>query len=328
MNEITLRGSHVEMGRRIGHRLKAEGATFEGLGDESVRYTNRLVDRVGALIPDLLDEIRGIADAGGYDEGVVRFHALSLGIIPACTVIAISGEHTASGRPLFGRNYDASPEFADFTLYRTYPERGFAHIGCCYGMLVGREGGLNEAGLAIAVTGVQGRYTDAPGLWDHIPVRAVLERCETVDEACELLLALPHLWTKNFLVVDASGTIATIEAGQQDVVVTRPSTGFGAIANHFVSPSMVGFCNEAKIPSNSRSRIEAAVRWFEGWAPQRRRITPNDLKVLLCDTEGGVRSQLDDGFATVWSWIASPGDRRIELSDRRPEPDTYRPYDF
>jgi predicted choloylglycine hydrolase len=328
MNEITLRGTHYEMGRQFGEHLRRKGSTFEGLGDESVRFTDSLVGQVEGLIPNLLDEIRGIADGGGYDEGILRFHALALGIVPACTVIAISGRHTADGRTLFGRNYDASPEFADFTLYKTYPDRGFSHIGCCYGMLVGREGGVNEAGLAIAVTGVQGHYSDASGLWDHIPVRAVLEQCETVGEAAELLQALPHLWTKNFLVADARGGIAIVEAAQQDVVATRPSGGFGAITNHFVSPTMTAYCNDERVPANSRQRRTNARHWFEAGTRRGDKPDLSGLKGLLCDTEQGVRSELDDNFATVWSWVSALGERRFELADRFPEPDRYRVVEF
>jgi len=328
MNEITLRGTHYEMGRQFGDLLRKRGKTFEGLGDESVRVTDRLARQVEGFIPDLLDEIRGIADGGGYDEEILRFHALTLGIIPFCTVIAISGRYTADGRTLFGRNYDASPEFADFTLYKTYPDRGLSHIGCCYGMLVGREGGVNEAGLAIAVTGVQGHYSDTPGLWDHIPVRAVLEQCKTVDEAAELLRALPHLWTKNFLVADARGGICVVEAAQQNVAVACPSDGFGAIANHFVSPQMTGYCNREKIPSNSQRRWANARHWFEAGTHQRDKPDLRGLKRLLCDTERGIRSELDDHFATVWSWVSALGDRQFELADRLPEPNGYRVFEF
>lgn len=104
------------------------------------------------MIPDPFDEMRGLAEAGGYDERAVCFYALSIGIVPSCTVVAVSGAHTTDGQTLFGRNYDAGPEFADFTLYRIYPEGGLAHIGCAYDLLIGREDGINEAGLAIAVT--------------------------------------------------------------------------------------------------------------------------------------------------------------------------------
>jgi predicted choloylglycine hydrolase len=328
MNEITLRGTHYEMGRQVGQQLRASGVDLPKLSGEQARYTELLVRTVEGRIPDLVQEMHGIAEGGGYEERSVQFHSLAIGIVPSCTVIAVSGAQTATGRALFGRNYDSHPESSSFTLYRTYPVNGLAHIGCCYDMLVGREDGLNEAGLAIAVAGVQGHYTSRPGVWDHIPVRAVLEQCRTVDEAVPVIKSLPHVWTKNFLVADAGGAIAAVEAGQEGVATVRLGRGFGAIANHFVTQEMRAYCDEEKIPANSIQRLETARRWFEARPQQAGGVKQGELKQLLSSTDHGVRSELGPKFTTVWSWVAELGERRIELCDRLPEPDAYREQAF
>ncbi len=327
MREMTLRGTHVEMGRTIGAQLRSAGEELPVLGDAQARCAETLVREVGGRIPDLLDEMRGIAEGGGYDERAVQFYSLALGIVPSCTVIAVAGEHTCSGRTIFGRNYDAGPKWADFTVYRTYPEKGHAHIGCCYDMLVGREDGLNEVGLAVACTGVQGRYTSRLGVWDHIPVRAALEQCETAGEAAELIRSFPHLFTKNFLVADSAGGIAIIEASQERVSVVRPAGGFGAVTNHFVADAMQAYNDWTKIPANSKRRLEAAQAWL-GAAGADGGRTSDELRRLLSDTDAGVRSELAADFTTVWSWTAELGERRIQLCDRLPEAGAYRAYDF
>jgi predicted choloylglycine hydrolase len=327
MDEVTLRGTHYEIGRQLGKQLQKAGTKLPKLDATQARYIDSLVGRVKGLVPDLFDEMRGLAEAGRYDERAVYFYSLSIGIVPSCTVVAVSGAHTG-GQTLFGRNYDAGPEFADFTLYRTYPEGGLAHIGCAYNLLIGREDGINEAGLAIAVTGVQGHNTGEPGLWDHIPVRAVLDRCRTIDQAVTLLETLPHLWSKSFLVADKTGAIAVVEAAQQRVATTRVKSGFGAITNHFEAPEMRVYCDEAKIPANSVHRREIAYRWFEAADRSGEPLDRDALKRLLSTTGDGVRSELHEDFTTVWSWIAALGERSIELSDRLPEPDTSRRYEF
>ena len=328
MKEITLCGSHYEMGCQIGQQLRKNRTKLPELNADQTRYIDSLVERAGGLVPNLLDEMRGIADSGGYDKRAVYFYSLSIGIMPACAVVAVSGKHTVDGQTMFGRNYDAGPEFADFTLYRTYPDSGFSHIGCAYNLLVGREGGMNESGLAIAVTGVQGHYSSKPGLWDHIPVRAVLDRCSRVDDAVKLIESLPHLWTKSFLVADATGEIAIVEAAQQHVAISRITDGFGAITNHFVLPQLEARCNEAKIPTNSVHRRDAAYRWFEAARDADKPLDRDDLKQLLSTTGEGVRSELDENFTTVWSWIAALGERRIELASQLPEPEGYRAQSF
>jgi predicted choloylglycine hydrolase len=328
MKEITLRGTHVEMGREVGAWLRAAGEVLPAISADQARYTESLVREISGRIPNLLDEMRGIAEGGGYDELAVQCYSLALGIVPACTVLAVSGRHTATGRTLFGRNYDAGAKWADFTLYRTLPDRGYSHIGCCYDLLVGREDGVNEAGLAIACTGVHGRYTSRPGVWDHIPVRVVLEQCATVDEAAEAIRGLPHLYTKNFLVADAAGAVAAIEAGQEGVSVVRPRDGLGAITNHFVAEEMLAYNDWAKIPANSVHRLEVAHRWHDAAAEGDSPPSRESLMQLLSDTERGVRSELSSEFTTVWSWVAELGERRIYLCDRLPEPNAYREYDF
>jgi predicted choloylglycine hydrolase len=328
MREMTLRGTHFEIGREVGIRLRAAGEELPALSAEQARCAEVLVRKVAGWIPNLLDEMRGIAEGGGYDEQAVQFYSLALGIIPSCTVLAVSGEHTATGRPLFGRNYDAGPKWADLTLYRAYPDGGFAHIGCCYNMLVGREDGMNEAGLAIACTGVHGRCTAELGVWDHIPVRAALEQCETARDAVDLIRGLPHLFTKNFLVADAAGDIAVVEASQEKVAVRSPPSGFGAIANHFVTEEMLGANDWAKIPANSVHRLEVAHRWHDATAEGDSPPSRESLMQLLSDTERGVRSELSPEFATVWSWVAELGERRIHLCDCLPQAAAYRAYSF
>lgn len=327
MDEVTLRGTHYEMGRQLGKQLQEAGAKLPELDAKQARYIDGLVGQVQGLVPNLFEEMRGLAEAGRYDERAVYFYSLSIGIVPSCTAVAVSGAHTG-GKTLLGRNYDADPEFADFTLYRTYPEGGLAHIGCAYNLLIGREDGVNEAGLAIAVTGVQGHNTGEPGLWDHIPVRAVLDRCSSIDEAVTLLETLPHLWSKSFLVADKAGAIAVVEAAQQRVATTSVESGFAAITNHFEAPEMRAYCDEAKIPANSVHRREMAYRWFESAGGSGESLGRDTLKRLLSTTGDGVRSELHEDFTTVWSWIAALGERRIELSDRLPEEASYRTHTF
>jgi predicted choloylglycine hydrolase len=316
------------MGREIGGRLRAAGEELPTLGVDQARCAESLVREVAGRIPSLLDEMRGIAEGGGYDELAVQYYSLALGIVPACTVVAVSCRHTATGRTLFGRNYDAGPKWADFTLYRTYPVDGYSHIGCCYDMLVGREDGLNEVGLAIACTGVQGRYTSRIGVWDHIPVRAALEQCETARDAVDLIRGLPHLFAKNFLVADAAGNIAVVEASQERVSVAPSRSGFGAIANHFVAEEMLA-CNDwTKIPANSAHRRDIAHRWFDAATESDAAPSPASLRKLLSSTESGVRSELSPEFTTVWSWVAELGERRIHLCDSLPQVGAYRVCDF
>ena len=323
MNDVTLRGTHVEIGRQIGEALRSQNTALPELTERQSQYADQLREQVEGTIPWLFEEMEGLSEAGDYDQRATILYALSIGIVPACTVIAVAPQHTESGRTLFGRNYDAGPAWAGFTLQRTYADGSLPHIGCFYDLLIGREGGVNEAGLAIAVTGVEGKVAPELGLWDHIPVRAVLDRCRTVDEAVSMLTSLPHLMSKSFLVADASGEIAIVEAAGRQVKATQSEDGFAVITNHFVSSEMEEFCDRSRIPANSVSRLETAQRWFEEARGDSRAIRKADLMRLLSSTEQGVRSELGEPFTTRWSWVSALGERTIELCDRLPDPYAY-----
>jgi predicted choloylglycine hydrolase len=159
----------------------------------------------------------------------------------------------SEGRHLFGRNYDSSLN-ETFRLYKTYPKAKLSHIGFS-SLLIGREDGINEAGLAIAVTGVPGRYANKLGLWDHIPVRVVLERCKTVKKAVNILEEIPHLWSKNFLLCDKRGNLAIVEASEQEVIVSYPMNGLAVITNHFQSKTMKKYYDEKYEMHNTRRRL-------------------------------------------------------------------------
>ena len=92
-------------------------------------------------------------------------------------MVAVLPERTADGRIIVGRNYDyfhdVSKEGA--AIYRTYPQDGNASLGCC-DIWVGREDGLNDAGLFVGMAAIFVPWLQ-PGLVFWFIVRMALERC-------------------------------------------------------------------------------------------------------------------------------------------------------
>jgi predicted choloylglycine hydrolase len=331
MFEVTLRGSHYEMGYQYGTILKKAGAEYPQPSEKAQKFAAKVEQEVALLVPELLDELRGIAAGSSLDYAVLRTYALTVGRSPGCTVFVIPGQYTANGTTIFARNYDATPSFVGFTLFRTYPKNHLSHMGCCFDLLVGREDGINEAGVAIAVTGVHGVYTDKPGVWDHIPVRAVLDQCTSTDEAVSLLTKLPHLWTKNFIVADTKGEIAIIEAAQ-DVSVRHLEGGIGVITNHFVSPSMQSYNHPDKQMHKTHHRYATIQAWFHR---KSRPIHTDQVKRMLKNPVTGVCSKKpgtarDHPFLTIWSWVSQLGHRGFEMAKGKPVSTTsrYRRYSF
>lgn len=324
----TLKGTHYEIGHQIGKKMREHAwglpEYVKDIKERNIQFALETERKIRPLLPRLLEEVDGIAESGGYPRNVILTLALTMGRIPGCTALAAISEQEEGGKIIFARNYDGPPGCKKFTLYKTYPDDGFSHIGCCWDLLVGREDGINEVGLAIAVNGVHGLYNDKPGVWDHIPVRAVLDNCENTRKAVNLLRRIPHLFAKNFLVADARGDIAIVEAAQQDVTVLHPKDKFGVVTNHFTSKTMRQYNN----PKLKMFKTDERLRNAEAWLQERKGlIDVDDVKRLLTDVRDGVCSN-KRGFLTAWSWIAQCGTRSIELATGAPVKGDYDRYGF
>ncbi|MFX0181479.1 MAG: C45 family autoproteolytic acyltransferase/hydrolase [Candidatus Hodarchaeota archaeon] len=328
MEIVILKGTHYEMGLQAGKAMHDSGVDFPKFNQKQIDFALKVKNSIQKVIPEILEEINGIIQGGHYDPETILCCALTVGRSPGCTVMAITNNHTSGGKHFFARNYDG-PTNEHFILYKTYPEGRLSHIGCS-SLLIGREDGINEAGLAIAMTGVPGRYTNKPGVWDHIPVRIVLERCETVKEAVVLLKEIPHLWAKNFLISDIIGDIAIVEASQQKVVLLNPKNGLGVITNHFQSEGMQEYYNPNFEMHNTHKRLENVKKWFRS---HKGTISFPQLKNFLTDIDHGICSNKQtpnpkDAFVTIWSWVTELGRKEIFLDSGTPISGNYSLYKF
>lgn len=324
----TLKGTHYEIGYQVGKKMRDHGRGLpeyvKDLKEENIQFALATEREVKPMIAGLLKEVDGIAEGGGYPRNIILTLALTLGRMAGCTALAAISEREKGNKTIFARNYDGPSDCREFTLYKTYPDDGFSHIGCCWDLLVGREDGINDAGLAIAVNGVHGVYNDRLGVWDHIPVRAVLDNCENTGKAVKLLRRIPHLFAKNFLVTDAKGDVAIVEASQQNVAVHYSRSNFGVITNHFTSNTM----RQYNSPKLKMLRTEERMRNAKAWLQERSgQIDVNALKRLLTDATDGVCSN-KEGFSTTWSWIAQCGKRSIELATGAPVQGDYDRFEF
>ena len=327
MREYNLAGRPYDLGRQNGDLLaRASYPTARPPSTEQWRFALECQAIVARHTPWLLDEIRGVADSGACDPATAT--ALPLTLYEGesgCSVVAVSPEKSDDGRPLFGRNYDFFASFATYSaLYRTRAPGLLAHIGCS-DHWVGRHDGLNEAGLAIAHSGPPMRDR-RPGFVFTLAIRAVLDTCASVADACTLLHEIPHLGNSAFLVADATGDIAVVDVSVERAVATRPAAGFAFLTNRFVSPEMAEYSAAGDVP-DSGFRERNVRRWGE----RRRRIEMRYLQALLSDGEHGVRACLTDDIAThdpevtLWSWTAALGEAVLYLAEGSRANEGYEP---
>lgn len=322
MDEVVLTGSPYEIGEQYGRMLEAVGFEPPPVTEAQRQFVAGCVPLVEDVAPSVMVELSGIADAGAWPLERIRAIPLALGWDAGCTVVALAGELTADGQPLFGRNYDFSPEFADYaTLFKTNPTTGLAHIGCS-DHWTGRHDGINEAGLAVGHSFVPHRGLE-PGVMFALAARTVLETCESVDEGVAFLERVPHARNTNFLLADAAGTIAIVEASPDEVVSTS-ADGVGVVTNHFQSPVMSPQEPDDEGRANSEERLSALDEWADGLSTS---IALGELQDALADPETGVCACATPANAsaveTLWSWTAALGEPEAYLARGRPDTNPY-----
>lgn len=161
---------------------------------------------LGRYMPELLpvyDQL--VAIAGGGDRAA-RF--LSAWCPPrylgGCSLAAMSDGTDV--RLL--RNYDLSPDLNEGLLLRSEwtgrPVMGMVEF------LWGLSDGINDAGLSVALA-YGGRSETGEGFGVTTILRYVLEVCDTVEDALDVLDRVPSHMAYNIVLADASGATASVE---------------------------------------------------------------------------------------------------------------------
>jgi len=331
MDEFELTGCYRELGQQFAERLAEDGRSLRDVSpepltpsDARLAFAEECASHVEAHAPALLEELRGIAEAAGVDPEVVRSVPLAVDAEPGCSVVAVGGERTSADGPLFGRNLDFHPSFRRFsTFYRTSPEGAHASVGGGF-TFGGRLDGVNEAGLAIGFAGVP---TDeyVPGISWPLAIRAVLDSCSTVAEGTAFLEEIPHVRNVNFLLADASGDVAVVEASPDTVRTSRPDGDWAAVTNQFPSPSMREHQDAPRGPADC-GRLDTLETLLEDRSEP---LSLMDLQTAMGDPDTGVCWRLDeagdDPRSTIWSWVVALGGGKARLARGSPVRTRYSP---
>lgn len=191
-------------------------------------------------------ELTAIAEAGdfGRDELAVANTLLELRRV-GCSSLIVKPSRSATGGPLFGRNFDFPTlgelhKYSLVTVYRPATGRAFAAVG--FPGMVGVFSGMNEAGLAVATLDVyrsadRSRKFNPEGTPLAFVFRRILEECTTVVEAERLLRSETATTWMNLAVCDRDGG-AVFEI-TPDRVARRDDDGrLLCCTNHFRTEGM------------------------------------------------------------------------------------------
>lgn len=192
------------------------------------------------------------------------------------------------------RNYDLSPDLNEGLLLRT-EWSGRAVMGMVE-FLWGLSDGINDAGLTVALA-YGGRSETGPGFGVTTILRYILETCDSMPEALEVLQRVPSHMAYNLVLADAMGRTASVELSPGGGAKVMPR----AIAtNHQSAPS------QADRPGFTRSFERRAHLDRLRVAP--RRLNREFLRAPLLQDRYG------EGFGTLFTAEYSPIPRTLGLT--------------
>lgn len=269
--------------------------------------------------PEVVDEIKGFAKGIHDRPEILGAFLLSLGVFDTtgqCSVFAYSNKVDV----IIGRNYDMRYDFGKFTESSLIaPTDKYAYIGQS-DVFVGRSDGVNEKGLAIAMSFVNGTIVQ-PGIGFHFIIRKVLENCSTTQQAIGMVQETKVSMASNFLIADQSGELAVVESCPQGSFVRRPGAGeqYIFMTNQFQSPEMKEFEAEGVEWSKSQERYHGLQRQLGGMDG----MDLQKAKGVLSD--GCVCLDLKkERFGTIWSVVSNLNRGVIERAETKPNLHNYK----
>ena len=249
---LDFRGSYYEIGLAHGRRLhnsehfqsmlsKIKGISILDQDTEEIR--NILM----YFCPQLLDELKGLQEGIKYKESdVLRlFGGYDMPLLEmGCTSFITSDYYV--------RNYDFSPIIYDgtFVIQRHHENKWICGNS---ELMLGRLDGMNHSGLTCGLHFVN-NDPHKKGFIGSTIVRIILEMCENVEEAIDLLKELPHAASYNYSLVDRNGSFAVFEASPDMTNIHREETSLSCV-NMFQTEKMETY-NQTNVDS-SLDRLEA-----------------------------------------------------------------------
>jgi isopenicillin-N N-acyltransferase-like protein len=187
--------------------------------------------------PRYLEELAGLAEGAGETREHVFLAATFLDLYRSlgCSGFVAVPPATADG-PLLARNLDfATLGVAQhYSLVIVYHPQGFdSFLSVAWPGLPGVVSGMNEAGLVLVMMEVDDPDRGLAGIPYQLLYRRVLEECQTVADAEQLIRLSPRTVSNNVLLLDRKGEAAVLEVSRSVVTRRGAEGGLLWVTNHF-----------------------------------------------------------------------------------------------
>jgi len=246
----TFKGNYFEIGKQQGKIYREKEVNF------NLPLKPKMFDAQLKIYkkhyPELLEELKGIAEGGGFDEKKVinTFICIELlwatqkyGLQHGCTIIGVQNKNGF----FVGRNFDWPPgcekTFQAYKVinssansYITVTERGFGVTHNQKNLYYLPEDVINDKGLFISLL-VAHHKNWSYGL-SRIHINKLIgEKCSRVEEALEIFNKIPVCCPNNYFIADKHGKMAVVEhtSGKRFKII-YPENDVMIKTNHYLDP--------------------------------------------------------------------------------------------
>jgi isopenicillin-N N-acyltransferase-like protein len=359
---IELSGPPYERGLRHGRAMKDAIADFVAsiaavhtannayLRAEHQSLTNFCLRNLGFLenfSPDLVEEMRGIADGAGLPFAEIlhlncfleledlRAPGLGGRALPdalwGCTTINVMADAAADGRPCLAQTYDMEKHYEKYLcLLRITPEKGPRALAVSFAGILGLNG-VNSAGVGLVINKVAA--TDArPGVIYPFIARKALA-AERIGDALGAVIFSPRATGITYQLSGAGVAFcAETSATRYDL---SPIDGSRAHTNHYLSERMRAFETPGWLShGGSMVRVQVAQAFLDA---RRGRLDPEAIKELTRNHVNHPRCICAHGFPgedektafhTVFAVVMDPAAGWLDLCGGNPCENPYRRFEL
>ena len=316
MYHLRLKGSHYEMGVKRGKIFNRGKISFPlQLDDFQFEHGKQSEVILRKFFPEVCEEVRGVSDTLGIDYLHFVSWMLCMGCcmynleenipveVRGCTAFAYS----KGGRVIYGRNNDLPPYLRNGSKSEIYAPENGNRFNITTSSFINGEEGLNEHGLAVAMTFVM---TDLKKIRAGVNycfiVRYLLEKSDSTYQAISLLMDLPIASNCNILLADKTGKMAVVECTPSVKKIREAEIiANGSIVcavNSFISEEMKPYDAADGNDYDSHKRYKVVMDSFSS-----NRIKEDYVETtrLLLRGDYGFMCQYDNepDFETIWSSI-------------------------
>jgi isopenicillin-N N-acyltransferase-like protein len=208
--------------------------------NQAVTLARRFIPVIKAFDPDLLEEIRGIAEGAKADMEEILALNVRTELMYAdklatgeCTALAAMPEATASGAMLLGQNWDWNPQLMDSTVILEIEQESKPGVVTVTEAGIVGKIGLNSAGLGACLNILKSPLGQV-GVPIHVLMRGILNS-ERFGDAIFKIASMNRGSTNNCLIAHRDGAIMDFEMAPEVMDFLYPTDGVLVHTNHFTS---------------------------------------------------------------------------------------------